>query len=189
MRVISGTARGKTLRSPANRAIRPTTDRIKEALFSILYSMAGPLDGMTVLDLFAGSGALGIEAMSRGAAHCLFVDSSRDACRLIDMNLAATGLADRSSVWCMPAAKALTTLAATGRSHDLIFLDPPYGTEELTPCLWAISDGAGVSESALLVVETSSRDEMICTFDNLVLSDRRRYGTTALSFYHYQRPH
>lgn len=188
MRVISGTAKGRPLAPPVDRSIRPTGDRVKEALFSILYSMAGPLEGMAILDLFAGSGALGIEALSRGADRCLFVDSSRDACRLIAANLATTGLLPNSSVWCKKATQALAALKADGTAFDLVLLDPPYSKGELETALQAIDEGTAVGQTALVAVETSSRDDVPTGLRNLQFLDRRCYGSTALCFYRYLRP-
>ena len=188
MRVISGSARGRRLHTPADRLVRPTGDRVKEALFSILYSMAGPLDGMKVLDLYAGSGALGIEALSRGASHCLFVDSSRPSCQLIARNIESTGFHASARIWCKPTLRALDELSAVGADHDLILMDPPYGSPDLSDALQAINSGAAVGQNALVVVETSSGDEIISEYDTLTLSDRRTYGSTALLFFRYHRP-
>lgn len=188
MRVISGSARGRRLHAPADRSVRPTGDRIKEALFSILYSMAGPLDGMKVLDLYAGSGALGIEALSRGGAHCLFVDSSRISCQLITRNIETTGFQASANVWCKPTLRALGELSAVGTVHDLILMDPPYGSADVSTTLQALSSGAAVGRNALVVVETSSIDEIACEYATLTLCDRRTYGSTALLFFRYHRP-
>jgi 16S rRNA (guanine(966)-N(2))-methyltransferase RsmD len=144
---------------------------------------------MKVLDLFAGSGALGIEALSRGAAHCLFVDSSRAACQLIGQNLRATGFLASATVWCKDIHKALSALQADGSEHDLILLDPPYGKVSVAPVLQAISQGAGVGQTALVVFETASTDQLATDYDNLVLADRRVYGSTSLWFFRYHRPH
>lgn len=122
MRVITGSARGRRLRELEGMETRPTTDRVKEGLFSIIQF---EIEGRRVLDLFAGTGQLGIECLSRGAASVVFVDQRQDAVRLIRENLAVTDLADRARVVCGGAAE---FLAGTRETFDLIFLDPPYGT-------------------------------------------------------------
>ena len=122
MRVITGSARGRRLRELEGQETRPTTDRVKEGLFSALQF---EIEGRRVLDLFAGTGQLGIECLSRGAASAVFVDQRQDAVRLVRENLAATGLSDRAQVIC---GNALDVLARTRETFDLIFLDPPYGT-------------------------------------------------------------
>jgi 16S rRNA (guanine966-N2)-methyltransferase len=130
MRVVGGTARGRPLVAPAGRQTRPTADRVREAIFNALWSR-GALDGARVVDLFAGSGALGIEALSRGAAHATFVDSDRAARGAIDRNLEACGFADRAQIVAMPVERFLDTLdslatASEEPPFDLALCDPPY---------------------------------------------------------------
>lgn len=150
MRVITGTARGRRLGELKGEATRPTTDKVKEAVFSAIQFR---VQGARVLDLFAGTGQLGIEALSRGAEQAVFVDSRREAAQLVRDNLALTGLADRAQVLC---GDALGYLAATDRRFDLIFLDPPYASELLEQALERIAardllaeDGRIVAESAI----------------------------------------
>lgn len=126
MRVIAGTARGRRLQAPAGNGTRPTPDRVREATFNALGSLHAVVDA-TVLDLFAGSGAMGIEALSRGAAHVTFVDSDRAAARVIEANLELCGLADRATVVASPVDRFLA--GAAGRRWDLAVLDPPYATD------------------------------------------------------------
>ncbi|MGH2350896.1 MAG: RsmD family RNA methyltransferase, partial [Chloroflexota bacterium] len=134
MRVIAGEARGVPLVAPAGRGTRPTSDRTKEAIFSVLGDLG--CEGR-VLDLFAGSGALGIEALSRGATFCDFVDSAAAACRAIEANLAKTKLAAQGRVHRQPVARfvAAATGRAAGVSYDLILMDPPYELLELDALL------------------------------------------------------
>ena len=129
MRVITGTARGRRLRTLEGTATRPTAERVKEGLFSALQF---EIEGRRVLDLFAGSGQLGIEAMSRGAGACVFVDSSREACDVVRDNLRTTGLAPHTRVICSDAAD---FLRAPGEAFDMIFLDPPYAADMLVSVL------------------------------------------------------
>jgi 16S rRNA (guanine966-N2)-methyltransferase len=171
VRVIAGTHRGRRLVAPPGRDTRPTSDRVREALFSIL----GPLDGEAVLDLFAGSGALGIEALSRGAGSALLCDTSHAAVQAIRANLAALGL--DAQVVPGDARRVLRDARSGGAAYDLIFLDPPYrqaerwGTElsELLPPVLA-PDGRVVSES----------DRRVPLALGLPLVDERRYGDTLI---------
>jgi len=171
MRVVAGTHRARRLVAPRGRETRPTSDRVREALFSIL----GPLDGERVLDLFAGSGALGIEALSRGAGSALFCDSARPAVAAIRANLGALGL--DAEVVCDDARRVLRNARARGSAYDLIFLDPPYRQAErwaadlsaLVPCVLA-PGGRVVSES----------DRRTPLQLELPLADERRYGDTLI---------
>jgi 16S rRNA (guanine(966)-N(2))-methyltransferase RsmD len=171
MRVIAGLYRGRRLTAPPGTDTRPTSDRVREALFSIL----GPLDGATVLDLFAGSGALGIEALSRGAREVLFCDSSRRAADVIRANLRALGIDAR--VVCDDARRVLRTAHAQGDAYDLVFLDPPYRQAER----WAADLTAGVvpvlAPAGRVVTESDRRAPLEL---GLPLVDERRYGDTLI---------
>lgn len=134
MRVITGTARGRRLVTLEGNDVRPTTDKVKEALFSILQF---ELEGRQVLDLFAGSGQLGIEALSRGAAQCVFVDKSKAAIAVVRQNLETTQLSSQAHVL---QTDSLTFLKGCGKRFDLAFLDPPYGTGLLQKALALIPD-------------------------------------------------
>src|SRR5215216_7076393 len=124
MRVIAGNARGRRLKAPKGREVRPTADRVKEALFSLL---ARDLTGARVLDLFAGTGSLGIEALSRGAAQAVLVDSLAPAAKMIRENLHELGFTERATIWTAPVARTLRSMGRRGEIFDVIFLDPPYG--------------------------------------------------------------
>jgi 16S rRNA (guanine966-N2)-methyltransferase len=128
MRVIAGVARGRRLVAPPGSTTRPTSDRVREATFNALGSLGAVIDA-TVLDLFAGSGALGIEALSRGAAHCTFVDADRAARTVVEANLATCGLAADATVSAGPADRFLADASRAGTRFDLALLDPPYGFE------------------------------------------------------------
>ena len=126
MRVISGTARGRRLIAPEGSSTRPTSDRVREATFNALGSLGAVVDA-TVLDLFAGSGALGIEALSRGAAHVTFVDQDRAASRAVETNLATCGLSHQATVVNSPVDRYLAAASRGTQRFDLALLDPPYG--------------------------------------------------------------
>jgi 16S rRNA (guanine966-N2)-methyltransferase len=171
MRVVSGEARGRRLVTPAGRDTRPTTDRVRESMFNALESL-DVVAGAAVLDLFAGSGALGIEALSRGAAGCTFVEHERAALAAVRTNLDATGLAARAEVVSGDAHRALATFAATGRHFDVALLDPPYATAAWERLLPAVP--------ADLVVLESDRE--VAVPEGWVVLRSRRYGGTVVTF-------
>jgi len=180
MRVVAGIAKGHKLYVPSGQKIRPTADRVKEALFSIL----GPkvVDSM-VLDLFAGSGALGIEALSRGASRCVFIDHSKISIDVINKNLKKTGLDARTEVLYGPVAKALDELIARGQQFDLIFLDPPYRIKltELTGILETLSREKLIKVSGTVALEHSVK-VILREINGLSVVTEKRYGDTGLTF-------
>jgi 16S rRNA (guanine966-N2)-methyltransferase len=145
MRIIAGSHRGRRISAPKGRDTRPTSDRVRENAFNLI----GPVDDAEVLDLFAGSGALGLEALSRGAAHATFVESDREACRVINANLDRLGL--HATVLCQDAVRAV---AQEQRRFDLVLCDPPYGYDS---SLLAPHFARLLTEGGLLVWESSSR--------------------------------
>lgn len=180
LRVIAGSARGRRIKTLPGRTTRPTADRVKEALFNIL---GGSVAGARVLDLFAGTGSLGIEALSRGAASAVFIDADPRCRRLIYDNLMAVGLAGRGRVRGGRLPDALAVLAAEGYSFDLVFLDPPYGRGLLPPVLAALGQ-AGVLAAGARVVAEHHRDDAVGPVPpGWELRDSRRYGDTLLSFF------
>jgi 16S rRNA (guanine966-N2)-methyltransferase len=170
------------MKAPAGSATRPTSDRVREALFSILESRVGNLEGIEVLDLFAGSGALGLEALSRGAARAVFVDQSVSCQRTISDNGARLGFADRCSVLAMKVLPALLFLARKGYSFPLILADPPY-REDPDPWIKELSHQNLLQEDGIFVLEHGSFVQPKTELDNLVLTMKRRYGDTHLSLY------
>lgn len=180
MRVIGGAAKGRRLLAPKGQAVRPTADRVKESLFNIL-----PRDfsGMKVLDLFAGTGNLSIEALSRGADHAVLVDSSERSAAAIKKNLRRLGFAERTEVWIVPAARSLRALARRNETFDYIFLDPPYAQDLAGRTLDIIAQCKLLRDSGTLIVEHSTRETVQPLYGVLQLHDQRRYGDTLLSFY------
>ncbi len=150
MRVITGTCRGRKLLEPAGMDVRPTTDQVKEALFNIIQF---DIEGRRALDLFAGTGQLGIEALSRGAAECVFVDSARDSVRLVQENLKRCGLSAR-----VLQCDALGYLK-TREKFDLVFLDPPYGTGLDAAAMEAVKEFDILSKGGIMICE--SRPEAV----------------------------
>jgi 16S rRNA (guanine966-N2)-methyltransferase len=163
MRVVSGVARGRRLVAPAGLDTRPTSDRVREAIFSMLASLGG-LDDVRVVDLFAGSGAMGIEALSRGAAHATFVETSAAALACIDTNLTATGLGERATVLRADA----TTFAGT---VDIAFVDPPYAFDGWDSLFDTVDAGLVVAES----------DRELSVGAKWLVNKVRRYGSTVVT--------
>ena len=157
MRIIAGSARSLKLHSPPGRRTRPTPDRIRETLFNIIAPL---VPGANVLDLFAGSGALGIEALSRGAAYAVFVENDAAACRTISDNLRTTGFAEQAQLLRRDAFAALTHLASaemmSGRVFDLIFIDPPYHLHHEAKLLTHLADQPYISPDSLIILETAT---------------------------------
>jgi 16S rRNA (guanine966-N2)-methyltransferase len=175
MRIIAGSRKGATIYAPKGLETRPTGDRVREAAFSLI----GPVDGASVLDLFAGSGALGLEALSRGAARAVFVESDPAGCRTIDRNLEKLRLTG-AAVVCRDALQALTSEAAAGRRYDLVLVDPPYSRFSQLQTPLATYLPAVLAPDGLLVVETAASEH-----PELPLAERtsRRYGAARLTLY------
>lgn len=187
MRVIAGSAKGRRLKGPPDRGrrgfagsiTRPSSDLVREAMFSALASMGA--DFSRVLDLYAGSGALGIEALSRGADHCDFVERQRVACKLISENLRATGLDEYAVVHCMPAERALERLEGV---YTLVLADPPYADTSAETFMDAIAASTLVKPGAsVIVLEHSARDEPKAALGPFSLVSSRRHGDSAVSIY------
>ena len=157
MRVIAGTARRLNLVTPEGMETRPTTDRVKETLFNILQPT---LAGRHFLDLFAGSGGIGIEALSRGARSCVFVDNNRKAQNCIIQNLKHTHLEDKGELLKMDISSALARLERAGRSFDIIFMDPPYGKLWEKQVLEQLKDSSLVTEDTQIIVEANLETDM-----------------------------
>lgn len=167
MRVVAGTARGLRLEAPEGNEVRPTTDRVREATFNALTSL-GAIDDARVLDLFAGSGALGIEALSRGARSCMFCDTSPAALGSVRANLDRTGLAGSAAV---RRVDALTHLASAAGRYDLVLADPPYSFADWPALLDAVDAPIAVLESG----------EEPAVGERFTMLRQRRYGTTVVT--------
>ena len=179
MRIVGGSLRGRRLRAPAGVRVRPTGERVRESLFDILLhgGMARPLDGANVVDLFAGTGALGLEALSRGAASLTAVESEADVRGVLRTNIEALGCADRATVLACDATRLPTPAAACA----LALLDPPYRGGHAAPALAALVEGGWLDDEATIVVEHRA-DDPFEPPASLTVQDRRRYGRTALTF-------
>ncbi|MFG2136242.1 16S rRNA (guanine(966)-N(2))-methyltransferase RsmD [Streptomyces sp. NPDC048650] len=179
-RVIAGTAGGRRLAVPPGNGTRPTSDRAREGLFSTWESLDGPLAGARVLDLYGGSGAVGLEALSRGAAHVLLVEADTRAARTIRENIQAIGLPGAE----LRAGKAEQTAAtpAPGEPYDIVFLDPPYAATEaeLREILLTLRGQGWLAEEALVTVERSTRSGTFPWPDGFAAIRSRRYGEATL---------
>ena len=183
MRIVAGRFKGRTLKTPADRGLRPTSDKVRQAIFNILeHSELVPgfrLEGARAVDLFAGTGALGIEALSRGARYCLFVEEAAEARALIRENVEALGLTGATKIWRRDAANLgmLDTLAP----FDLVFLDPPYRKGLLAPALEGLASGGWLNANALVIAE-SAEDEPVPNLATYAVLDDRVYGDTRIAF-------
>ena len=175
MRVIAGDLKGQKLFSPVNRDVRPTSDKVKGAIFSMIFDA---LDGAQVLDLFAGTGNLGIEALSRGASHCVFCDREDESIAVISKNLQKTGVAHKSTLVHGDYHRALKY-----GKMDLIFADPPYGQGLCRKVLTAVSERDILSEDGLLVLERGDGEPNPGETESLALVKSKRYGRTWVDIY------
>ena len=177
MRVISGKARGVNLKTPAGTATRPTADRVKEAVFSIIQF---DLPGATVLDLFGGTGQLGIEALSRGAKNAVFVDERDDACKLIRENLKRTKLEGEGRII---RSDYSTFLKSTSQKFDIIFLDPPYAEVFLENSLNRITEIDILQSGGIIVTERPVEKELLLDFTGYNRSKDYKYGNTLITLF------
>ncbi|KUO52419.1 MAG: hypothetical protein APF76_05130 [Desulfitibacter sp. BRH_c19] len=175
MRIISGTAKGRRIFAPKGIKIRPTSDRVKEAIFNTIAPLVNKSD---FLDLFAGTGNIGIEALSRGANKCTFVDQSPQAIKFIKTNLANLAFEDRSMIIKGEARKVADRL---GDNYDIIFLDPPYGCDLVIPVLKNLN--LLLKEAGIVVVETEHKIELPSHCDNFRLVKVSKYGDTQVGYY------
>jgi 16S rRNA (guanine966-N2)-methyltransferase len=183
VRVIAGLAKGKNLRFPKlskGKRLRPLTGRAKEALFNILV---GKNPGARFLDLFAGTGSVGIEALSRGASLAIFVEFDRKIVRTLRENIALAGFSDRSEVYCLDVIKALRVIDKAKGEFDIVFIGAPYGSPLLEETLVELAGTEIVADDGVVVAEHSIRDKVSDSYGKLVKFRDARYGDTVLSFY------
>ena len=182
VRIVGGAFRGRVLMAPTGRVTRPTADRVREALFDILVSAAlaegkGDLDGIAVLDVFAGSGALGFEALSRGAARAAFIETEANALKVLGENIRKLGVADRATLLRFDA----TAPPKASAAYDLVMLDPPYRSGLVGPALSALLKRGWIAPAASIVVEVAA-GEPFAPPDDFAITDERKYGAARLVF-------
>ena len=181
MRIISGTARGTNLKTLDGLNTRPTLDRVKEPLFSILGDR---LEDAVVLDLFAGSGALGLESLSRGAKLSVFCDNSKEAHKIIIQNIEKLRMKDRSIVYLLDFKEALERLKREEIEPDIVFLDPPYESDGISKSIKLMIELGIVTDKTLIVAETDEKDRVLDEISgaNIDIFDTRKYGRVHLIF-------
>lgn len=181
MRIVAGTARGRTIAGPKrDDVIRPTSDRARQTLFNVLGQWC---DGLEVLDVFSGTGALALEALSRGATKAVCVDSGREAQQLIAQNAEALGFASQVELVPLPAERALASLGKAGRKFHLVFSDPPYRLAAAEAILKQVSELGLLHEGATVVVEHSKEEQVPERVGGLARVDERRFGDTVVGLY------
>ncbi|MGN9907238.1 16S rRNA (guanine(966)-N(2))-methyltransferase RsmD [Phytohabitans sp. LJ34] len=179
-RIVAGTLGGRRIAAPVGDRTRPTSDRVREALFSSLESMVD-LEGARVADLYAGSGAVGLEALSRGASHVLLVESDARVARVVRQNIAALGVGPAARLVTAKVSGALAD-GPEGGAYDVVFADPPYAApdEELTAVQAALVDGGWLAPEAVVVIERSTRSGVLTWVKGITAEHSRRYGETTL---------
>lgn len=181
MRITAGSLGGRTLVAPQDARVRPTADKVRQAIFNILahndFGTGFHVEGARAADLFAGTGAMGIEALSRGAAFCLFVDDSADSRALIRRNVEALALTGVTKIWRRDSTKLGPMAAGAGGPFELVMLDPPYRKNLIEPALKSLAEGRWLAPGALLVAETAE-DEDIPAIAGFEMLDDRVYGDT-----------
>jgi 16S rRNA (guanine966-N2)-methyltransferase len=184
MRITGGMYRGRQLAAPRDISVRPTSDRTRQAIFNMLrhkdFGIGFTLEGARVLDLFAGTGALGIEALSHGARWCLLVDDSAESRALQRQNIESLGLTGATRIWRRDATDLGPIGPAAGGPFELVFLDPPYRKEMIPKALASLKDGGWLADKALLVAETDVNEPL--NAPGYVLLDERNYGETRVRF-------
>ncbi len=180
MRIIAGKFRGRRLAAVGGAPVRPTADRTREALFSIL---GGLVEDAAVLDIFAGTGALGLEALSRGAARAVFVDLSRESIAVIRKNIALLGVTERTQVLVRDVLRPGAFLSGLSGPFDLVFADPPYRADALARTLENLASSGVLAPGATVVVEHALSPPLPSPPPLLALSETRRYGKTLVSFF------
>ena len=179
LRIIAGEFKGRKLRSVHGTKTRPTANRIREAIFNIL---AFQIHNCCVLDLFAGTGAYGIEALSRGAKKAVFVDIDRDSISVLEANIKGLSLESRAKIIRWDLTKNLNCLLPLGIGFNLVFLDPPYNKKMILPTLSNLLTSQSMANDARLIVEHSNRESLVTDQLPLKIIDQRRYGKTLVSF-------
>ena len=180
VRVISGVARGRTLHVPRGRTVRPTPSRAKKALFNIIGDR---VVGCHFLDLYAGSGAIGIEALSRGAADVVFVEKRPNIARIIERNLAKTGLEEHAKVVVTDVAQAIKKLGKQSRMFDIVFADPPYNAKKTLEILQLVGRNDVLNENGLVVWEHASALGIPANIGKLMSVKDVQYGDTSFAFW------
>ena len=180
MRVIGGVYRGRRISAPAGFDVRPTSDRLRETLFNII---APQIEGSRFLDICAGSGAVGIEALSRGASSVTFIDRSRRACAVIESNLATLGVTSNATIINREAVSALKRLARDAAKFDIVFFDPPYASEIYSQVMRRLAASGLLNPQAIVITEHRAKTPPAAEFEGLRVFREVKQGESALTFY------
>ncbi len=181
MRIIAGEAKGRKLTTPKNQDVRPTVDRVKESIFNLISPY---INDSVVVDLFAGTGSLGLEAISRGAAKVYFIDNSLSSISILKKNINITGFSEKSRIIHSHYGKALKNLP---EKADIFLIDPPYNKGYVMDCVEKISVNEAVSDGGILMIEHGNEEKVPEKFDGIKLIKRKRYGITEISILRYAR--
>ncbi|MDA0260623.1 MAG: 16S rRNA (guanine(966)-N(2))-methyltransferase RsmD [Proteobacteria bacterium] len=187
MRIVAGKHRGRTLKAPHGWPVRPTGDRVREAIFNLLQHGCGldNLAGISVADVFAGTGALGFEALSRGAAQAVFIDTNPSAIATIRDNAGLLGEGERTAALRIDACHPGSPPAVVAAGFQLVFFDPPYDQNLLIPAMAALAEDGWLAASAIAVTETSQREAFVAP-NQFSLIKERRYGSTRIMIYRWE---
>jgi 16S rRNA (guanine(966)-N(2))-methyltransferase RsmD len=187
MRIVAGSAKGRVLNTPkSDDVIRPTADRVRETIFNVLGQWC---EGLNVLDLYAGTGALAFEALSRGATHAVLVDSGKEAQQLIRLNIESLKFTGQAELLTLPAFKALESLAAHGKQFDLVFADPPYKQEVCTKLMEQLASLSSlVRPGGRVVLEREKKEALAETFGPFTRIDERTFGLTTVAIFELTQP-
>lgn len=183
VRVITGKVKGHRLKSPKGLNTRPTSDRVKESIFNIIGRIS---EDSSVLDLFSGSGNIGIEFLSRGAKECYFIDQDTDSIKAIKENLNSTRLTSQAYVYKNDVIDAISLLGRKGIKFNYIFMDPPYEKNLVLATLEKIQESELLSNTCLVVIEHESKSVLPDNFHRFIKCDYRKYGSTSVTFYKFE---
>ena len=183
MRIIAGSAKGRKILSPEGMETRPTLDRIKESIFSIIQTK---IQGSKVIDVFAGTGSLGLEAASRGAEKCYLVDKNNTTYKYLQQNIINLGFEDICKSFNMDSYEAIRSFSGKMEKFDLIFIDPPYLKNMIPPAVEGIYSGKLLNKDGLIVTKIDSKEELYKGYKEITLFDNRKYGNTTICFYRYE---
>ncbi len=184
MRIIAGSAKGRRLASPKSSATRPVLDQVKESIFNILFDVGD----LRVLDLFAGTGSIGLEAVSRGAREAIFVDNDRDAVSTIRENIERCGFENETRIISKHVESAIKILGKKDEPFDLIFIDPPYLKDLVVPTIAAVFEAGLLAPDGQIITEHHPKEPIQGLPGGLGISDERKYGQTLITFIQYATP-
>jgi 16S rRNA (guanine(966)-N(2))-methyltransferase RsmD len=180
MRIIAGTLKGRKLSAPSGLGLRPTSDKVKESLFNIL---SGQIEGAAFLDLYAGTGSVGMDALSRGAQNVVFVENNMRHLQYLKKNLSSCSFEGKAEIFAVAASDFLKKVRRSTRLFDIIFIDPPYESGEVEKILPMLQEGDMMTDQGMVIIEHFHKKALPEKSGNLFLLKKYKYGETVLSFY------